>query len=175
MNWLLLYLLILKATLTSFNGPMSLPVLRDDFVVKHHLITDRELNAAVTTGQSAPGPMGIYVVSIGYFVGGIPGAFAGYLALLTPTFLMLPVLRWLGPGVDNPRVRGTMNAAIMASSGLILRSAIPLAQASITSWAPAVAAVAALLLVTTTRVATVWIIAGAGLFGASLVLLGGSL
>ena len=41
MNVFLLYLLLLKATLTSFSGLASLPMVRDDFVVERHLLTDR--------------------------------------------------------------------------------------------------------------------------------------
>ena len=76
MSVLLLYFLFLKATVTSFNGPSSLPILREDLVVRRHILTDRQLNAAVVAGRCAPGPMGIYVVSVGYFIGGLPGAFA---------------------------------------------------------------------------------------------------
>src|SRR5689334_5238912 len=57
-NLFLLYFLLLKATLTSFNGPSSIPVLRNDFVVQHHILTDRQLNAAVVAGRCSPGPMG---------------------------------------------------------------------------------------------------------------------
>jgi len=42
-----LYLLLLKATLTSFSGLASLPMIRGDFVVHYHLLTDRQLNTAV--------------------------------------------------------------------------------------------------------------------------------
>ena len=73
----LLYLLLLKATATSFSGLSSLPVLREDLVVRHGLLTDRQLNVAVTAGRSGPGPNGLYVVSVGYLVAGVPGACAG--------------------------------------------------------------------------------------------------
>ena len=68
MNVFLLYLLLLKATLTSFSGLASLPMVRDDFVVERHLLTDRQLNTAVVAGRTGPGPNGLYIVSVGYFV-----------------------------------------------------------------------------------------------------------
>jgi chromate transporter len=46
-NILLLYLLLLKATLTSFSGLASLPVVRADLVARYHVLTDRQLNTAV--------------------------------------------------------------------------------------------------------------------------------
>jgi len=58
MNLLLLYLLLLKATATSFSGLTSMPVVRNDMVERYHVLTDRQLNAAVAAGRTAPGPMG---------------------------------------------------------------------------------------------------------------------
>ena len=46
MNLLVLYLLLAKATLTSFSGMTSLPVVRHDFVEQRPVLTDRQLNAA---------------------------------------------------------------------------------------------------------------------------------
>jgi drug/metabolite transporter (DMT)-like permease len=48
---ILLYLLLLKATATSFSGLSSLPVLREDLVVRRALLTDHQLNVAVTAGR----------------------------------------------------------------------------------------------------------------------------
>ena len=73
MNLVLLYLLLVKATLTSFSGLASLPMVRNDFVVRRHVLTDRQLNTAVAAGRIGPGPLGIYVVSVGYLVEGAPG------------------------------------------------------------------------------------------------------
>jgi len=160
MNLLLLYFIILKATLTSFNGPSSLPILRDDLVVHRHVLTDRELNAAVVAGRCSPGPMGIYVISVGYFVDGVPGAFAGFLAMITPAFLIIPLLRYVGHRAEDPRIRGTLNAAVVASVGLILSSAVPLARDAITGWFPLSIGIASLAILVFTRIETIWIILG---------------
>ena len=55
MNLLLLYLLLLKASVTSFSGLGSLPMVRNDFVVERHLLTDHQLNMAVVAGRTGPG------------------------------------------------------------------------------------------------------------------------
>jgi chromate transporter len=170
MNLLVLYLVMLKATVTTFNGPMSLPVLRAELVVNRHVLTDRQLTAAVTTAQSAPGPMGIYVVSVGYFVAGIPGAAIGWLALVTPAFLSIPLMRLIGRRLQHPRAKRVLDAAVLASAGLIATSAGPLANASIQDAFRAAIAVAAFLLVAFTRLATVAIIAGAGVLGAAVMM-----
>ena len=105
MNLLVLYLLLLKASVTSFSGLGSLPMVRNDFVVERHLLTDHQLNMAVVAGRTGPGPFGLYLVCVAYLVGGVPGAFMGFLALITPAFLVIPLMRWIGARADIPRVR----------------------------------------------------------------------
>ncbi len=120
MNPIVLYLYLVKATLTSFSGLTSLPVVRQDLVETRHVLTDWQLNAAVAAGRTAPGPNGLYVVSVGYFVAGIPGAFAGYLAMITPAFLILPLLRYVGKRAEEPRVKGAIQGLTIAAAALIV-------------------------------------------------------
>ena len=131
MNILLLYLILLKATMTSFSGMASLPSIREDLVVRHGVLTDRQLSAAVAAGRIGPGPIGLYVVSVGYFAGGVPGAVAGWAALITPAFVVIPLMRWVGRRVDQPRVRATVDAVTTAAAGLIVAAAVPLARDSL--------------------------------------------
>ncbi len=163
MNVLLLYFVILKAVITSFNGPSSLPILRDDLVVHRHVLTDRELNAAVVAGRSAPGPMGIYVVSVGYFIAGIPGAIAAWLALITPAVLAIPLVRYVGHRAESPRIRGTLNAIVISSAGLILASAKPLAIDAVTGPLTFCILAGSAILLSVTKMETVWVIGGAGI------------
>jgi len=164
MSLLLLYFLFLKATVTSFNGPSSLPILREDLVVRRQILTDRQLNAAVVAGRCAPGPMGIYVVSVGYFIAGLPGAFAGWLAMITPAFLIVPLLRYVGNSAEHPRVRSTLQAVVIASAGLILGSAKPLAIDAISGLLPLGILIGSIALLLTTKIETVWVIGGAAIF-----------
>ena len=62
-------LLLLKGTGTAFAGLASLPVIHDLLVVQHHVLTDQQLNEAVVITRSTPGPVGLYIVSVGYFCG----------------------------------------------------------------------------------------------------------
>jgi chromate transporter len=160
MNLALLYVLMLKATLTTLNGPSSLPVLREDMVVRHRVITDRQLNAAVTAARSAPGPMGIYVVSVGYQAAGWPGAAVGWLAMITPAFLVVPLLRTIGTRSQSPTFRRILEGMILASVGLIVASGIPLARAAFTGTVPVAIGIVSCGLIAATRVNTLWVIAG---------------
>src|SRR5580692_11137498 len=96
MSLLTLYLLLLKASLLSFTGLGSLPIIRTDFVVQRQVLTDHQLNTAVVAGRAGPGPFGLYLVCIGYTVAGVPGSISAFFALITPAFLVLPLIRWIG-------------------------------------------------------------------------------
>jgi chromate transporter len=171
MNILLLYLLLTKATLTSFSGLTSLPVVRHDLVEHYRVLTDRQLNAAVAAGRTAPGPNGLYLVSVGYFVAGIPGACTGALAVMTPAFLIVPLLRYLGRRAERPRVRSAIQAVTLAAAGLIVNATLPLARDALTGWIPIAISIGTFAFLVLTRGATIWVIlasALAGLFGALL-------
>ena len=164
----ILYLLTLKTVLLSLNGQSSIPLVRHEFVVERSLVTDSELNAALTAGQTAPGPMGGYVVAIGYFVAGVPGALVAWLALLTPAFIAVPLMRFAGNRIEDPRVRSSLGAVVIAGSGLILSTALPMAREAGVMARPQPAAIAAasLLAVAFTRVSTVWVILAGAVLGA---------
>jgi chromate transporter len=97
MKILLLYLLFSKAPLRRSVDSLPYPVLRTDFVLHHQLLTDQQLDTAVVLTRTTPGPVEVYIVSVEYLAGGIAGACAGWLAMITPAFLILPLLRFAGP------------------------------------------------------------------------------
>jgi hypothetical protein len=106
MNPCVLYLLLLKATITSFSGLASLSIIREDLVVQRQVLTDDQLKMAVVVSRTTPGPVGIHVVSVGYSVGGIKGAIAGWLAMCTPAFVAIPAYRLYRtprPSPTNPQ------------------------------------------------------------------------
>ncbi len=171
MNPLLLYLLLVKATLTTFSGLSSVPIVRNDLVVRHRVLTDRQLTAAVAAGRTAPGPNGAYLVSVGYFVAGLPGAAAGCLAVMTPAFLIIPLLRFLGRRAERPTVKSAIQAVTLAAAGLILNATVPLARDAVTGWPAVVVAAGTFLFLTFTRQPTIWVIlasAAAGLAAKAL-------
>ena len=165
MNVVVLYFLLLKATLTSFSGLASLPMIRSDFVVHYHLLTDRQLNTAVAAGRLGPGPLGIYVVSVGYLVAGVPGACAGWLAMITPAFLIIPMLRFLGKRAEHRRVKSITRTVLLAGAGLMAAAAAPLARDAVTGPITLLIVIASFLLIAITRIDTLWIMLGAALVG----------
>ena len=165
MNPFLLYLFLVKATLTSFSGATSLPVIQHDLVETRHVLTERQLNASMAAGRATPGPLGLYVVSVGYFVAGPAGAVAGWLAMITPAFLIIPMLRYLGKRAENRAVKSAIQAVIMAAAGLIGAALVPLAKDALTSPLLIGIAVVSFAVLAFTRRDPIWVIAGAALVG----------
>ena len=66
------------------------------------------------------GPIGLYVVSVGYFAAGVSGAVAGWLAMSTPALAILLLLRFIGRRAESPRVKRLMESVVVASAGLLL-------------------------------------------------------
>jgi chromate transporter len=166
MNIFLLYLLLLKSTLTSFSGLSSLPVIHADFVEHYKVLTPQQVNTAVAAGRSGPGPAGLYVVSIGYLAGGVPGAIAGYLAMVTPAFLILPMLYFFSRYAAHPAVRRGIRGILLSSAGLLLSSTIPLGRDALTGVVTIGVAVVSFGLLAFTKVETLWVVIGAAVLGA---------
>jgi chromate transporter len=172
MNLFLLYLLLLKGTVTAFAGLASLAVVQDALVVQHHVLTDSQLNEAIVITRSTPGPVGLYIVSVGYFVAGWPGAVAGWLAMITPALLIIPLVHFVGRKLEHPRVKSVLQTVILASAGLLLAAAIPLAQNALTNPITVGIAVVTLVLLLTTKLDALWIILGAAVVSLSASALG---
>jgi Chromate transporter len=116
LNAFILFFFLLKATLTTFSGLASLKVLRQDLVLHHHVLTDRQLNTVIVVTRTTPGPVGVYVVSVGYFVDGVPGAIAGGLAMIAPGLLIIPLTHFMGRHATHPRVRSLLQGFVLRST-----------------------------------------------------------
>ena len=126
MSVLLVYLLLLKATATSFAGMGSLPQIRQDFVETYALLSDDQLSQAVLVGRATPGPMGAYVVAVGYFAAGWPGAIAGWLAMITPALAAVPLLAAIQRWLHLARMRAAIDAVVIASAALLVAAGLRL-------------------------------------------------
>ncbi|MDQ3439683.1 MAG: chromate transporter [Planctomycetota bacterium] len=155
----ILYLLLLRATALSFSGFASVPVLREDLVERRGMLSDGELNTALAVSQITPGPLGLYVVAVGYFVAGVPGAFVGMAALATPALLAIPLLK-LVRRQNATLVQGASVGIVLASSVLMGSSAMGLAPGALESPFLVIAAGAAFVLLAMERLAPVVVVAG---------------
>jgi chromate transporter len=113
MTSLTLYWLFARAALLSFTGFATVPIVRDALVIDHHLLTDAQLNDAIAISQASPGPIGMYIVVVGYFVNGWQGALAGALSLATPALLSIPIARLVLRG-RSALLEGACSGVIIA-------------------------------------------------------------
>ena len=126
MSPFLLYALLLKATVTSFAGLGSLPQIQRDLVETHQVLSADQLSEAVLIGRSTPGPVGAYVVAVGYLAGGWAGAVAGWLALITPAVAAIPLLLLIQRWMHLPHMRAAVDAIVLASGVLLVATGIRL-------------------------------------------------
>jgi chromate transporter len=160
LNPLVLYLHLLKATSTTFAGLASIPVLQADLVQHHHVLTNQQINVSVVVTRSTPGPAGLYVVSVGYFVAGVWGAIAGWAAMITPAFAAVGLLRFLGRRTQHPRASGVIQAVVLASAGLLWVDALPLGRQAVTNPVLLVILLLGATVLATRKVESVWVILG---------------
>jgi chromate transporter len=91
------FVAVFLASLLGFGGLGSLPVLRGQLSAAG-LSADTLVLHALAVGNISPGPNGLYLVAIGYFVGGPWSALAAAAALMLPPLLVFPLDRaqtWL--------------------------------------------------------------------------------
>ena len=61
--------------------------------------------------------------------------------MVTPAFLIIPLLRFLGAAPTSPR-QERIEAVTMAAAGLVVHATIPLARDAVTGWLAAAIAAA---------------------------------
>lgn len=164
MSVLALYVLLLKATLTSFSGFGSVPLVREDLVARRAVLTDAQLNSAIAISQASPGPLGLYVVIVGYFVSGVPGAIAGVLALASPAVLAVPILAAVRRG-RAAEIRGACSGIVIASCILMIRTGAQLAPEAAPNLAFVAIAVVGFATLALTRVPPLFVILGSACVG----------
>jgi len=117
MNPLHYFLLALKASLFSTGGFGNIPSMHDDLLARGWA-TERNFAEAMAVGQISPGPNGLWIISLGYFVNGVPGALLSLAAILIPPMLVLGV-EWLYHRTKHhPAVEGFVRGMALAMVGI---------------------------------------------------------
>jgi chromate transporter len=87
-----LFVVILVASLFSFGGLGSLPVLESQ-LSSNGVSPDAVVLPSLAVGNISPGPNGLYLIAASYFIGGITGSLVACAAVVVPPFLVLAVQR----------------------------------------------------------------------------------
>ena len=173
MDLLSLFLTCLKVSLITFGGSAPLPLLRDDLVRERGLLQDEDFASALAIGLITPGPNGLFVIPIGYFVGGVPGALVAALALCLVAVSVL-VLLWLHKWIAHlPATKAALRGIQAATLGLILTLGYTIIVATVHTPLDLAIAVGAFVLLAFTRVDVLLIVAGAAAIGLVAHLTGG--
>lgn len=160
-KFLVLLWILAKSTFTSFAGLASLPEIREELVEQRHWITDEELNQSIVITRTTPGPVGVYVVSVGYMTDGVPGAIAGWIAMAAPSLLVVLLVGYVGKRAQHPRVRSMLQCVVLASAGLLVLAAIPIGREALDDPLTIGITAVAFPLLLMKRWNTLWIIAAA--------------
>jgi chromate transporter len=93
-HYLSLFWIMLRASLLSTTGTGNLPIVHQD-LLSRGWATDRQFAESLAIGQISPGPTGLWVISLGYFVGGLRGAALTMIAIALPPLLVLVLVHGL--------------------------------------------------------------------------------
>jgi chromate transporter len=173
MDLLSLFLTCLKVSLITFGGSAPLPLLRDDLVEQRGILQDEDFASALAIGLITPGPNGLFVIPVGYFVGGVAGALVAALALCVVAVSVLIIL-WLHKWIAHlPATRAALRGIQAATLGLILTLGFTIVVATVHTPLDLAIAVAAFALLAFTRVDVLLIVAGAAALGLLTLVHGG--
>jgi len=130
--WKLTLLIALFNLMTFGNGPVMIPLLQTHLVEGSRVLTQDQLLYAFTIARVTPGQANLYVASIGYMLYGTPGAILTTLAIMLPSYVMIPFLRGYEHLRHSPWIKGFTKGLTVASVGLILAAVIQIARDALT-------------------------------------------
>jgi chromate transporter len=122
---LALFLIFLRAAALSVGGQGALPLLRQD-LAGPGIVTEHQILEALAIGRIAPGPTGLYIVTLGYFAGGPLGAVIALAAALVPPVAMIAVASALRRQLLNAWAAGIVRGVALTAGGLLVATAIRL-------------------------------------------------
>jgi len=107
----------LKASLLSTGGTGNLPILHAE-LTRAHIATGGQFAKALAIGQIAPGPNGLWTVSLGYLTRGLTGSLLAALGIILPPFTILAIRRAYGNIHDHPVAVAFMRGLTCALVGV---------------------------------------------------------
>ncbi|NCG17763.1 MAG: chromate efflux transporter [Rhodobacterales bacterium] len=129
-----------KIGCVAFGGFMALISVVEEVVVRDKGWLEREdMLDGISLANVLPGPQAVNTVTyVGYRVGGLSGAMASFIGILTPTFVLVTLLTFLYFGVaqDLPMLEAFFAGIVPAVSAVIVGGVWRLGKKAITGWVP---------------------------------------
>lgn len=129
-----LFVTFLKINAFTFGGGYTIvPVIRDEFVDRLHLIQEEEMMDLVALAQSAPGPMAINTsILTGYRVLGPLGAITSLVASVLPCLVIISLLFYVYTWVSkNPWVQAAFDVMGGSISAILVLTTWSMGKASL--------------------------------------------
>lgn len=169
-DWLIIWQitkLFLSLSLVSFGGGLSvIPQMHMDVVEAYHWMTDTQFVDLFAITQATPGPSTLIVSLVGYKAGGWLGLIAATFGMFFPAIVVTFVASHYWDKFNKSAVsRIIIEGLAPVTLGLLLASALIIANGSVTNFGGAVIAVVSLILFSTTKINPLYIMAVAGILG----------
>jgi chromate transporter len=162
-----LALVFAQLSLLAFGGGNTiLPEMQRQVVQVHPWMTADEFASLFALAQAAPGPNMLVATLIGWRVAGLSGALTATLALCAPASVLTFGLASLWYRFRNAPWRVLVQRGLMpVTAGLIMASAVVLAESTSVGWSTAVLTVAATAVFLMTRAHPLVVLAVGALLG----------
>ena len=124
-------------------------------------LTQSQLLATVAIGQVTPGPVFTTATSIGYVVGGLPGALVATFAIFLPSFVLVAALMPLfGHARRSPWSASALDGVNVAAIALMTGVTVQLGRASYLDWFAVLTGLFSFGLLLRWRVNATWLVLG---------------
>lgn len=159
--------MFLRVGAVSFGGGGSaLAELQHELVDQHAAMTQRQFQTAYALGQATPGPGVLFLVPMGFYAAGAPGAVIALVAFLVPPlFLQVIVASQWERLSRSPWIRALDRTLVAISVGLIGASLYTLGVPLLGDARTIVAVMVAALIAVIFRPPPAFIVLGAGVLG----------
>jgi chromate transporter len=114
-----LFMVIMIASVFSFGGLGSLPVLQSELSA-NGVSPGAVVLPSLAVGNISPGPNGLYLIAASYFIGGIKGSLVACVAVIIPPFLVLAVERARQRLIHLVRFRAMLRSLALAVVALLI-------------------------------------------------------
>ncbi len=160
-------LLFLRVGAVSFGGGSSvLAELQHELVDQRSAMTQQQFLTAYALGQATPGPGILFLVPMGFYAAGAPGAAVALIAFLVPPLLLQVIVASQWERLSrSPWIRALDRTLIPVSVGLIAASLHALGVPLLGDPRALTGIIAAALIVALFRPTPAFIVLGAGLLG----------
>ncbi|HEX3866018.1 MAG TPA: chromate transporter, partial [Gemmatimonadaceae bacterium] len=162
-----LFLVFLKIGSVLFgSGYVLLAFLRSDLVERYHWLTNTQLLDAVAVGQVTPGPVFTTATFIGWILRGPQGALVATVGIFLPAFVFVALSGPLVPRIRHSRIAGAvLDGVNVASLALMAVVTWELGRTAIVGWWTVTLAAISLVVLLTTKLNSVWLIAAGAAIG----------